>query len=33
MDVDAHRTFALAADKCVGKVSGYEHPLMDELYP
>ena len=35
MDVDAHRAFARAACRCVGKVavSGYEHPLMDELFP
>ena len=35
MDVDAHRAFAYAANTCTGKVavSGYEHPLMNELFP
>ncbi|MDR0577004.1 MAG: DNA adenine methylase [Candidatus Accumulibacter sp.] len=35
MDEGEHRTFARAANACRGKVavSGYEHPLMAELFP
>lgn len=34
MDEDQHREFALAVDDCLGMVavSGYDHPLMDELF-
>lgn len=34
MDENQHREFAAAAAECVGKVavSGYEHPLMDEMF-
>lgn len=34
MDEKQHRDFALAANKCRGKVavSGYDHPLMDEFF-
>lgn len=35
MDVEEHRNFASVANSCSGKVavSGYEHPLMDDLLP
>lgn len=35
MDEDQHREFAAAANRCTGKVavSGYDHPLMEELFP
>lgn len=35
MDEAAHREFAEAANKCRGKVavSGYDHPLMAEIFP
>jgi DNA adenine methylase len=35
MDEKQHGEFARAANECRGKlaVSGYEHPLMDELFP
>lgn len=35
MDEDEHRNFADAANGCKGKVavSGYDHPLMAELFP
>lgn len=35
MDITQHREFAQAANQCKGKVaiSGYEHPLMAELFP
>ena len=35
MDIDAHRDFAKIANGCRGKiaVSGYDHPLMDDLFP
>ena len=35
MDEAQHREFAEAVSKCRGKVavSGYEHPLMEELFP
>lgn len=35
MTDDDHRELADACNRCVGKVavSGYDHPLMDELYP
>ena len=34
MDETEHREFAAAANACVGKVavSGYDHPLMDDLF-
>jgi DNA adenine methylase len=34
MDVSQHREFAAAANTCRGKVavSGYDHPLMDEIF-
>lgn len=35
MDENQHREFANAAEACCGRVavSGYDHPLMDELFP
>lgn len=35
MDESQHREFAEVANNCKGKVavSGYDHPLMDELFP
>ena len=35
MNEDEHRAFAEVADSCQGKVavSGYDHPLMNELFP
>ncbi len=35
MDENQHREFASAANRCQGKVavSGYNHPLMEELFP
>lgn len=35
MDEDQHRLFAEVANECAGKVavSGYDHPLMEELFP
>jgi len=35
MDETAHREFAVVANACKAKVavSGYEHPLMNELFP
>jgi DNA adenine methylase len=34
MDVSQHREVAAAANTCRGKVavSGYDHPLMDEIF-
>ena len=34
MDEDQHRDLAKTLDECVGKValSGYDHPIMDDLY-
>jgi DNA adenine methylase len=34
MDERQHRAFAAVANECAGKVavSGYEHPVMDELF-
>jgi DNA adenine methylase len=35
MDEDQHREFSNAVKNCRGKVavSGYDHPLMDDLFP
>lgn len=35
MDIPQHRAFAQAVNQCKGKVavSGYDHPLMTELFP
>jgi DNA adenine methylase len=35
MDEEQHQLFATAVNRCVGKVavSGYDHPLMDKLFP
>ena len=34
MDEEEHRAFAAVANECAGMVavSGYDHPLMDELF-